>query len=397
MNRPFCITRRIFPVTLDKVMGYVVILFDVKNKQKSFKNMEKTNLAPNISGNIASREKGQSFLDLAKAVLAFESERAQEVVQKRFGLAQKEPQTLEKIGQDYNITRERIRQIISDVMKKVSGKSADSNFQKAEERIIFTIKKNHGIMEAQKLIKELSGGSELEANAIAFFGTVSKEIKSVEEKELIKKSWVISEDAVRKTKEIAQAVSGIFQKEKRLLNDLELVGKMSQSAGLKAKYGDAELLSCLGALVNVKKNAFGKWGLADWKEVSPNGTRERIYLILKEKKKPLHFTEIAKLIDEYKLGKRKAHPQTVHNELIKDERFVLVGRGIYALREWGYEEGTIKDVLEDILKKSQKPLSKDEILMEVLRKRKVKKATVMINLNNPKIFVREHNSYRIRQ
>jgi len=99
-------------------------------------------------------------------------------------------------------------------------------------------------------------------------------------------------------------------------------------------------------------------------------------------KKPLHFREIAKHIDMYKLGKKTAHPQTVHNELIKDERFVLVGRGIYALSEWGYKKGTVKDVLEDILKGAQSPLAKDVILDKVMTIRKVKKSTIVINLNS---------------
>jgi DNA-directed RNA polymerase delta subunit len=118
---------------------------------------------------------------------------------------------------------------------------------------------------------------------------------------------------------------------------------------------------------------------------------------LKEKNQPLHFTQIAHLIDEYKLGKKKAHPQTVHNELIKDDRFVLIGRGIYALAEWGYSEGTIKDVIKEILAKSDRPLEKEEILKEVFRIRKVKKATVMINLNNSSIFEKRDNSYTIKR
>lgn len=382
----------------------MVIWFDVKNKRKACE--KRTTNAPMriIMDNLnprenktASQPQGQSFLELAKAVLAAEPERAREVVQKRFGLIQNGPQTLEKIGRDYDITRERVRQIIADVLKKVSAKSADSHFQKAEEKIIFTIRKNYGIMEERKLIDELSGGSELEANALVFFGEVSKAFSVKEENGLIKKTWSISEEAARQAAEVARAIVEILKKEGKLLSDSELIGKFNQNGALKNKYSEAEVLNHLNVLAGVKKNAFGKWGLIGWKEVNPKGTRERIYLVLKEKKKPLHFTEIAKLIDAYKLGKRQAHPQTVHNELIKDERFVLVGRGIYALKEWGYEAGTIKDVLEDILQKSQKPLNKDEILTEVLRQRKVKKATIMINLNNPKIFTKEHNLYTLKK
>ena len=131
-------------------------------------------------------------------------------------------------------------------------------------------------------------------------------------------------------------------------------------------------------------------------EINPKGTRERIYLVMKEHKKPLHFTKIAKVIDDLGISKRKSHPQTVHNELIKDERFVLIGRGIYALREWGYSPGAVKDVLEDILRKSGQHMSKEEIMTEIMKFRKVKKTTVMINLNNNIKFVKHGNKYALK-
>jgi hypothetical protein len=87
----------------------------------------------------------------------------------------------------------------------------------------------------------------------------------------------------------------------------------------------------------------------------------------------------------------------VHNELIKDSRFVLIGRGIYAMREWGYQEGTIKNVIKDILSKSEKPLGKEEILEKVMKIRKVKKATVMINLNNKREFAKNNGLYCIKK
>ena len=105
-------------------------------------------------------------------------------------------------------------------------------------------------------------------------------------------------------------------------------------------------------------------------------------MIIKEFGKPLHFRDIAKKIDQYRLNKKKTHPQTVHNELIKDKNFVLVGRGIYALVEWGYKKGTVKDVIEEIIKNSSKALNRKEILEKVLTVRQVKESTIVINLNN---------------
>jgi len=335
-----------------------------------------------------------SFFDLADSLLSSESGRAQEIVKKRFGLTQKNPQTLEGIGKDHKITRERVRQIISDVLKRTSQKKNDPDFKRAENKIIFTIEDSNGIIEENKLLEKLSSGNNKEANAVSFFGALSDKIIIFEEKGVIKKSWLLNKDVLEKAQEVGKIAKEIFEKKKELLASDEIMEKIRLA---KNSFSKEQILTFLSVLENIQKNKFGKWGVSTWKEINPKGTRERIYLILKEKGEPLHFTEIANLIDQYGLSKRKAHPQTVHNELIKDERFILVGRGIYALREWGYERGTIQEVLKDILNKSGGSMAKEEILAEVMKLRKVKKATVMINLNNSDIFEKNNNSYRIRK
>ena len=111
--------------------------------------------------------------------------------------------------------------------------------------------------------------------------------------------------------------------------------------------------------------------------------RDYAYLILRRHGSPVHFREVAKLIGE--VFNKKAHVATTHNELIKDPRFVLVGRGLYALREWGYSTGVVRDVIRDILKK-EGPLSKEQVLEKVLKERYVKPNTIMVNLQNPQFF-----------
>jgi len=116
-------------------------------------------------------------------------------------------------------------------------------------------------------------------------------------------------------------------------------------------------------------------------------------LVFKKHGKPLHFTEVATLIDKlaYNLPNKKTYPQTVHNELIKDGRFVLVGRGTYALAEWGYVPGTIKDIITKVLNEKNMPIHKDEIVEKVLAQRLVAKNTVLMNLNNKKNFEKDAN------
>lgn len=341
-----------------------------------------------------------SFFDLAIALLRNEPKRSQEIIRKRFGISQKNPFTLEKIGKEYDITRERVRQIIADSFQRIRERN-DENLKRAEEKILFTLQKNYGIMSVAGLTEALSQGNYKEANSVAFFGSLSNEILVVEEDKALKKVWAASEEVVRKVNQVGNIAVEVLQKEKKLFIEKEIVKQIMERLSFypngEEVFSRDELVKYLEVLKLVQKNQFEKWGLASWKEVSLKGTRERVYLVLKEINEPLHFTQIAQYIDKYGLGKRKAHPQTVHNELIKDDRFVLVGRGIYALKECGYQQGTIRDVLRDILLQSKKSLKKQEILDRVLKIRKVKKSTIMINLNNSRFFVKENNSYSIRK
>ena len=134
----------------------------------------------------------------------------------------------------------------------------------------------------------------------------------------------------------------------------------------------------------------GLYGLKDWPEVNPKGIKDKAYIVLKGEEMPLHFTQVAALInssDFFSSNKTVIH-QTVHNELIKDPRFILVGRGLYALKEWGYEPGIVRDVIYREIKGSRKPLPKEEIIKKVLNQRKVQPSTILLNLQNKKYFAK---------
>jgi len=163
---------------------------------------------------------------------------------------------------------------------------------------------------------------------------------------------------------------------------LEKLKKQGRPLKLKdLKNGTSPNLSFLEISKKIQKNSEGLFGLREWPEINPKGVKDKAFLVFKKTQKPLHFVQVAQFIDS-------ALPQTVHNELIKDPRFVLVGRGIYALKEWGYEQGQVKDVISKILKEARNPLSKEEILEKTLKQRLVKQNTVFLNLSNKKYFFR---------
>jgi predicted Zn-ribbon and HTH transcriptional regulator len=145
------------------------------------------------------------------------------------------------------------------------------------------------------------------------------------------------------------------------------------------------------ALASVSKdlaNLKDKWGLTKWPTVNPKNIRDKIYVILQENGKPMHFSDIAKAIKDSDFRRKDVTTQAIHNELIKDNRFVLIGRGIYALKDWGYSKGTVADIITDILNKEGGPLHRDEIVRRVLKHRQVKETTILLNLQGKPRFKR---------
>ena len=110
----------------------------------------------------------------------------------------------------------------------------------------------------------------------------------------------------------------------------------------------------------------------------------------------MHFNDIASAISSSKFRKKDVTLQAIHNELIKDPRFVLIGRGIYALRDWGYKKGTVSQIITSILEEAKTPLTREEIVKNVLKVRKVKETTVLLNLQNKKLYQRvDKNTYTV--
>ena len=156
---------------------------------------------------------------------------------------------------------------------------------------------------------------------------------------------------------------------------------------LNEKYKNEEVIKrWLSISHKIGKNPLGEWGRASSPNVNAKGMRDYAFLVIRKHGSPIHFKEVAKAITQY--FDKKAHVATTHNELIKDKRFVLVGRGLYALAEWGYMSGVVKDVIKKILDK-EGPLTKEKVVEKVLKERYVKENTILVNLQNSRYFKKD--------
>jgi DNA-directed RNA polymerase delta subunit len=195
--------------------------------------------------------------------------------------------------------------------------------------------------------------------------------------------WTVRPDYFKQAKEVVDNIIQEFEKTKSPLEIKEIGERIAYDLSSPV------IVSYVEISKSVFQSPFGLYGLSQWPEVNPRGLKDKAYLVLKTRNAPLHFTQIAELIGKLPMVSKKVLPESVHNELIRNNRFVLVGRGIYALTEWGYEPGTVKEIIANVLKKSKKPLSKKEIVKKVFEQRQVKENTILLNLQDEELFEKD--------
>ena len=321
--------------------------------------------------------------------------RIKDVIEQRFGLKAEERKTLEEIGQIYGITRERVRQIEEAGFAKLKPKLEEHqdvlNYFREQIRLAGSVRKE------DVLLGSLGGPKS--QNQVFFLLNLGGNFKKFYQTKDFYSLWTIDENSVSFTKDAVDFIIKKFAEVKKPLTFEEI--KKEVNSHFEKHLTSEALQSLLEISKQIKVGGDGRYGLKDWSEINPRGVKDKSYLILKREKRPLHFTEVTKLINNSEFGKilrEKALTQTVHNELIKDPRFVLVGRGLYALGEWGYQPGQVKDVILNILKNSNKPLTREEILDKVSKQRIVKANTVFLNLNNKKYFFKQPDGkYQVRE
>ena len=318
------------------------------------------------------------------------SPKTKDIFDRRFGVKTGAPETLEAIGQTLGITRERVRQIEEagfSYVRKNNKEALDAIY--ADFSNYF--KEQGGFKKEENVLEELGRpkGYPSQKPYVLFLLTLGEQFSKVCEKKDFNYFWSMLPDAQNKVKDTLNSLVSEMEKIGKPVAKKEFYAIVAKNQGLPEK----ATLSYLEVSKRIQPDKEGYLGLVEWPEIKPRGVKDKAFLVFKKHGKPLHFTKVAELIDslEYNMPNKKTYPQTVHNELIKDGRFVLVGRGTYALSEWGYVPGTIKDIITKVLKDKNEAMHKDEVVKQVLAQRLVAKNTVLMNLNNKKHFDKDSN------
>lgn len=325
-----------------------------------------------------------------------ENEKEIEVLSRRFGIDNRKKETLESIGRVFGVTRERIRQIEKGIFKKLDkASSLSSTFSLIESKVV----DNGGIITTLNLENILGLG---DSNSKAILRILLESLNNLQiiESPKIKESWVLKKYPLALVSNIIEIAENILKERGKPIKGRELVDLILRKISDSDK--ELELSDLVKAVLLcakiIGKTPEGNLGLTKWGIVNPKNTRDKAYIVFKKAKKPLHYKKLTELIREEVFSKKRVSVEAVHNELIRDPRFVLIGRGIYALKEWGYKAGTVADVIEEILKKESQPLHKNEIIKRVLEKRQVKTNTILLNLQEKPQFVRIKRAvYKLRE
>jgi len=311
-------------------------------------------------------------------------EREREIVGRRFGLFDRK-ETLEQIGEMLGITRERVRQLEKAVVSRLRQSAEQGSLPHIADFQAQVLELLNGAGKTSRvsnLTAQLSTTPNREEQSrVAFLSQLSPKLVAIHEDDNFYLSVGVKDHTDEKALKarVNQLVETITQ-----IGEPKAIDQIAKAADIAEPKEAAALASTSKRLATLN----GRWGLIKWPMVNPKNIRDKIYVILKENGKHMHFNEIAAAIKSSDFKRKDVTTQAIHNELIKDKRFVLIGRGIYALKEWGYEKGTVADIISDVLRKANEPLHRDEIVKRVLKSRFVKETTILLNLQGKPQFKR---------
>jgi len=330
---------------------------------------------------IEAKEKIHNIADAAMELVSALSKKEREVLVFRFGLGNEGPQTLAAVGRKLGVTRERVRQI-EVLAKKAVGRILvrSTEFDPKLDSIVLDL---GGVAEGHRVAKRLKISNQNELAALSLLLETAPNIQKIKKSKNVKECFVLSEIGQKKVLEMAKEAREMLEAGGKPVSLSQISKKLAKECETSREFASAamECFSEIGVMN-------GKAGLTSWREIVPRSVRDKAYIVLKRHNKPAHYKKIVQMIKAKNFDKKRVNPHGVHNELVRDPRFVLVGRGIYALRELGFKEGTVQDVIREILEETGNPISKTEIIKKVLERKIVNKNTIILNLQEKNDFVR---------
>lgn len=335
-----------------------------------------------------------SYSDAIQQLFQVLNPKEKKVIMGRYGFDIKNSKrTLESIGEDLGITRERVRQIQKAALKKLQRIIHSNKLQATMEFIEHYIRENDYFVTEEELLVNLSQKIQPDLknvnSLIVLLADINPEVTKIKKTKKISKAWSIKSKISQKDiTKVLKAGTKILKEEKKAITPIQFLTDVQKELKTQKEgvYSRSTLAKIFAATTVIRKVQEG-YGLTSWRSIKPKSIKDKSIIVFNRQHKPLHFSQVCKLIHTSGFDDKKVTLQAVHNELIRYNDFVLIGRGIYALKDWGFKTGTVKDIIHDVLSENG-PLSKAKIIEEVLKERKVKVGTISLNLQKHPEFKR---------
>ncbi len=332
-----------------------------------------------------SSKKVIDFPKLMERILGLLTEKEQNVISRRFSLGGRPKETLDRIGKSYSITRERVRQIEMMAIKKLARISLDPSMRYIHDLAFSTLNENGGVMSEEALvsemIKKLGNEQKTDVNAMKLAMRVSTHLVKQEKNQFHHAFWRVSTMTLQDVKGLIKMTQKVLQKK----------GDIMTVESIKKELKNDTLAPMVASILLIDKSFYKAdegWGMISWRHINPRSIKDKILITLKENGKPLHFSDIAKHVLNDFSAKKRVTPQAIHNELIRHDEFILVGRGLYGLKEWGMVAGTVCDVIKTVLIENNGPMKRQDIIEAVSKKRDIRIGTISLNLQKYDFFKR---------
>jgi hypothetical protein len=331
--------------------------------------------------------------EIVSQLLKLLSQKEADVLRRRFGLGREPAETLETIGASFQVTRERVRQIQRLAVQHLKTSEEAKRLLRSVDILLQSLFEEHGgLLLENELITALHqhAPSDQQTSSATMFlleEMLSDKFERVTTNRY-KTYWKPTFITVDALDSSVTAAEEALEKIGRPVQGSELLAAWRQTTfgqGAGSQLREEDIFSYMAVAKSIDRNPFGEFGLRTWGSVVPKRMNDKILMVLRRHGKPMHFLQITEKINEIGFDHRQAYPPTVHNELILNKEYVLVGRGVYALREWGYKPGVVADVIVELLKE-QGPMDRDAIVSAVMQQRMVKKNTVHLALTNKQRF-----------
>jgi DNA-directed RNA polymerase delta subunit len=336
-------------------------------------------------------EEGKVNLSSTKlqSVLEYCKPAEQYVLVEKYGLVSWKAKPMQQIGKEFDMSRERIRQILNKSLTKVRRLlSQHSELESIIEQARELVKENNFMMKEEDLINKLLDNKVwLDYNELLLILSSDYDLYYIHRNKRFIKFFYIEPVFEELLNDIHDTIYSLIKENKAPISEDKIFYKMKnlfsskfqRNQSIKDVLDNEDFYKNIILLSRYLYTLDGLVWFATHAEVNPKTMKLKIEYVLSQAGSPLHYEEIAKRVkDTFNLESIKV--PTIHNELVKNKEFINVGMWTYGLASWGYNGENTLEAIKAILAKAWRPMKTSEIAKEVLKERLVKEVTILLVL-----------------